>query len=136
MKITRAPGGSEERQVDVEDLVIPDLWHVQVHLKRQGEERAAQAVLECWHLAHDMLRALKESSDPEIEETKLGEHPNWNALEEEVLTKLRILRATWEGLPNTEISDKIRRELILPGVLLLAKFCAAVTLEDHEGVPE
>ena len=33
---------------------IPDLWHVATYLRGQGQERAANAVLHTWHLAHDL----------------------------------------------------------------------------------
>lgn len=60
MKITRAKGRMEERKVEVSDLTIPDLCHVKEFLNRIGEDKAAEGVLECWHLAHDMLLALRD----------------------------------------------------------------------------
>jgi hypothetical protein len=55
--ITRAKGGTAERQVEISQITIPDLWHVAQHQERVMDQ---VAILETWHLAHDMLRALKE----------------------------------------------------------------------------
>ena len=59
--IIRAKGGSKERTVQVNKIVIPDLWKV-IH-NHEVELSAAQKaqVLETWHLCHDLLRAVKES---------------------------------------------------------------------------
>ena len=56
-KITRAKGGTHERTVDVDDIVIPDMWHIAM---AQKDERVKEAILEIWHLAHDLLRHIKE----------------------------------------------------------------------------
>lgn len=62
MRIIRAQGGTGEKIVDVSKAqypgVVPDLWHVAMELKDQGNTQASEMVLDCWHLAHDMLGAL------------------------------------------------------------------------------
>lgn len=62
MKIIRNPNGSARHEVDVNDIVVPDLWHVAMWLRRQGETEASAEVLETWHLCHDLLNVLKESN--------------------------------------------------------------------------
>lgn len=56
MKITRAKGGTLEKQVPLSRIVIPDIWHEANLLVPEDRDR----VLECWHLAHDLLRTLQE----------------------------------------------------------------------------
>ena len=59
--IRRAQGGSKERTVRVSAIHIPDLWKlVQEHKHYQRASEKAQ-ILECWHLTHDLLRAVKET---------------------------------------------------------------------------
>ena len=54
--ITRAPGGTEERQVRAIEIEIPDVWHLAINL--HTEER--EMVLETWHLCHDLLAHIRE----------------------------------------------------------------------------
>ena len=62
-----------DRVVEVNDIQIPDLWHVAQALKKyEGYDlfaegrgvidgpKAGERVLECWHLVHDLLRYIKE----------------------------------------------------------------------------
>lgn len=62
--IIRALGGTSEREVPLEDVQIPDLWHVHTYFLKSGNEQAAEMVLETWHLAHDLLRNIKERYVP------------------------------------------------------------------------
>lgn len=61
--ITRAKGGTGEREVEIATLQVPDLWHVASFLKDKGHTDASLAVLECWHLCHDLLRHIRESEE-------------------------------------------------------------------------
>ena len=56
--ITLAKGGIKERTVPVSGLEIPDLWHV---ARRCTDVQDREMILECWHLAHDLKRHIKES---------------------------------------------------------------------------
>lgn len=62
MKIVRAQGGTGEKIVDLNVAqypgIVPDLWHVAMELRDQGNIHASKMVLDCWHLTHDMLGAL------------------------------------------------------------------------------
>lgn len=69
-KVTFHKGGTQEKTVEVKDIVIPDLWHIhrrmvgealktsletrEGRLEREWLNREAQAVLDCWHLAHGL----------------------------------------------------------------------------------
>ena len=69
MKITRAEGGTAEREVDVKDIKVPDLWHLYQHLKTTAKgtlaDKEAEAVHETWQLAHDLLKNLQRLSEEE-----------------------------------------------------------------------
>jgi len=64
--ITRAKGGTKERRVLVSKIQIPDLWNV-VHGWDNIEARDRELILETWHLAHDLLRAVREAGEMESE---------------------------------------------------------------------
>jgi hypothetical protein len=53
--ITRALNGEHERQVHINDVQIPDLWHVAMYLKD-----SADMILETWYLAHDLKKHIQE----------------------------------------------------------------------------
>ena len=83
--VTLAKGGTAERVVKVEEIQIPDLWHLAMfiqdhedeiyervghnHLvldnllagKPAGRPKWSEAILETWHLAHDLRRTILES---------------------------------------------------------------------------
>lgn len=63
--ITRSKGGTKERKVPIDRVQIPDLWHVGRHMIQEGglaHKEQGEAILECWHLCHDLLRELREES--------------------------------------------------------------------------
>lgn len=62
--IILSKGGTNERTVEVSQIIIPDLWNI-AHLPELdgytlGGKSATDLILECWHLAHDLKRALSE----------------------------------------------------------------------------
>jgi len=50
-------------QIDAKTTQIPDLWHLAMALRDWGMEPASAAVLETWHLAHDLRKALAAAQD-------------------------------------------------------------------------
>lgn len=58
MQINTAVGAGHERFVDVNDIQIPDLWQIAMRILDQDDRKA---VLDTWHLAHDMLTALQDT---------------------------------------------------------------------------
>jgi len=65
---TRSKGGTAEREEIISQIQVPDLWHMISHV-RDGvtlvpayRTQIADAMLECWHLAHDMKRHLQSNS--------------------------------------------------------------------------
>ncbi len=56
MEFTRSKGGSKERVVNTSEVCVPDLWHIAM----AADEEDKAMILECWLLAHDMLRTLQE----------------------------------------------------------------------------
>ena len=64
MKITRSPGGTEERTVDLDNIRIPDLWHIAEFIAAKSLPGLtgsihSESILETWHLCHDLLAHLK-----------------------------------------------------------------------------
>jgi len=57
--ITRAEGGTEQREVVIDKIQVPDLWHIALDLKAIGKTREADMTLECWYLCHDLLKHLR-----------------------------------------------------------------------------
>jgi len=54
---------------------------------------------------------------------------DWDALERDIVSRIRLLRGMVEHLKPNELHDKVANELILSNVRLLAEFCANVTVE-------
>jgi len=65
---TRSKGGTAEREEIISQIQVPDLWGMISHLKDGGtlnkvsRTQIADAMLETWHLAHDMKRHLQSNS--------------------------------------------------------------------------
>ena len=55
MKIITAEHGSKQKTIDVQKIVITDLWHIAMSCP---DKKAQAAILDVWHLAHDMRGAL------------------------------------------------------------------------------
>ena len=58
--IIRSKDGKDERTVSLDEIAIPDLWHLAIALQAEGRSRESADVLEVWHLAHDLLRHIYE----------------------------------------------------------------------------
>ena len=65
---TRSKGGTAEREEIISQIQVPDLWKIAeifqgksntVYMSKANREAVADAILECWHLAHDMKRHLQ-----------------------------------------------------------------------------
>ena len=57
MTVTLNKGGTGEKSVKLDTLQIPDLWHLALSLPKPQKK----AILQTWHLAHDLKDALEES---------------------------------------------------------------------------
>jgi hypothetical protein len=68
LAITRAKGGTAERLVPIDEITIPDLWHLAMGLDKQRRDD----VLECWHLAHDLLNTLRELDKHDVPKTPVS----------------------------------------------------------------
>jgi hypothetical protein len=67
------------------------------------------------------------------------ENPDWDRLENDVVTRIRALRALWEHWDACEIpvvgpwlKDKVIADLVVPNLELLATFCLAVKIKDAD----
>lgn len=58
--LVRFPKGSGRKEVPLSSVQIPDLWHIAQATLDLDEKRK---ILECWHLAHDLLTALRERTE-------------------------------------------------------------------------
>lgn len=54
-KIIRAAKGIGRREIPVDQIEVPDLWHTAMYLKDHGLPTAGDQVLDCWHLSHDLI---------------------------------------------------------------------------------
>ena len=55
IKIITSEHGFKQKTVDVEKIVIPDIWNIAMSAPNN---RMKKLILEVWHLAHDMRGAL------------------------------------------------------------------------------
>ena len=53
--IIRHPKGQGREEVNIDDVQIPDLWHIAMALPEPHQSM----ILETWHLAHDLLLNLR-----------------------------------------------------------------------------
>ena len=65
---TRSKGGTAEREEIISQIQVPDLWKIAevfqgksntMYMSKANREAVADAILECWHLAHDMRKHLQ-----------------------------------------------------------------------------
>lgn len=69
--ITLSRGGSEERRVALDDVYIPDMWHLAMAIKgdrirrlsKAEREQLCEMVLECWHRAHDLKKEFQRAME-------------------------------------------------------------------------
>jgi len=61
---------------------------------------------------------------------------DWDALERDVVTSIKYLRACAKGLDRGEcdqrVLDMMARDLVLPNLRLLAHFCENVRIDDEQ----
>lgn len=60
---------------------------------------------------------------------------DWKRLERDVVLRIRVLAAAARGLdPRSAgaIGESIANDVILPNLLLLGRFCAAIEIEEDE----
>lgn len=57
-KITMSRGGTDEHELPVSEIKIPDLWHIASALRCDKRidsgSKSAGMVLKCWGIAHDL----------------------------------------------------------------------------------
>ena len=54
----------------------------------------------------------------------------WESLEADVVTRIRILRDTCRSLENNPTNRKIVNDLVIPNLRLLGQFCQNVSIEE------
>lgn len=47
-------------EIPVNEVEVPDLWPIAMYLCDQGMHSESKAVLDCWHLCHNMKGKLME----------------------------------------------------------------------------
>jgi hypothetical protein len=65
------------------------------------------------------------------------ENPDWDRIENDVVTRIRALKALWEHWDACEVpvvgpwlKDKVIADIVVPNLELLAAFCLAVKIKD------
>lgn len=64
MKITLSKGGTKEKTLNANDVQIPDLWHLARSVRQSHGNDAEDAILECWHIAHDLKNHIINNCKP------------------------------------------------------------------------
>jgi len=57
--ITRSKGGLAERVVPVDQIKVPDCWHIAMRIG-ETDPVSRDVILETWRLCHDLLRSIQE----------------------------------------------------------------------------
>jgi hypothetical protein len=58
---------------------------------------------------------------------------DWDRLETDVVTRIRVLKAAAQGLERNPLSDRIAQDLFLPCLRMLAGFCESVDIKGDGG---
>ncbi len=45
---------------------IPDLWHIAMELAEDGREETCEAILQVWHMAHDLKSCIENQGEARI----------------------------------------------------------------------
>ena len=56
---------------------------------------------------------------------------NWERLESDVVSRIRLLRTAVAGMEASPLSDKVAQDLFLPCLQLLGEFCGAFDISDR-----
>jgi len=73
-----------------------------------------------------------------IEDRSFVVHPEWAAMERDVVDRIRFL-AAYEGSipsPRTGLHKKIWDDLVMPNLILLAEFCANVDIDKEKSATD
>jgi hypothetical protein len=54
---------------------------------------------------------------------------DWDGVEKDVVTRIRLLKAACQHLDPNDMNDKIAEDLFLPALRLLGEFCTRITIE-------
>jgi hypothetical protein len=57
--------------------------------------------------------------------------PDFDQIEKDVVTRIRMLKAAYEKLPKDDIAV-INDSLVIPCMSLLAEFCACISITEEE----
>lgn len=108
--VTLHKGGKGEKRISINQLVIPDLWHI---AQAELDLNCKDAILRTWHIAHDLRRTVAEMGETQTElleacrafmaldvggtgtETVTYSLQAWNELYDTI--KAAIAKATGEG---------------------------------------
>lgn len=72
----------------------------------------------------------KESTTMAKTDIETLRNADWDSVENEVILKIRLLKATCQQLESNELSDQIAEDILLPALRLLGEFCVRVTIEE------
>ena len=60
--------------------------------------------------------------------------PDWDALEREVLLRIQLLKAAWQGTQEDsgDVHAMMVRDLYMPALNKLAQFCSMIEVEEDK----
>lgn len=75
--ITLSKGSDAEHQLPISQIIIPDLWRTANEIRDTGKvidgPGCAEAILECWHIAHDLKNHIVSDMPAEDQASELAE---------------------------------------------------------------
>ncbi len=63
VRVIESKAGGEDwnvKEVPIDEVQVPDLWHIGMYLADEQMYTESMAVLDCWHLAHNLKDKLQE----------------------------------------------------------------------------
>lgn len=57
---------------------------------------------------------------------------DWNQIEQDVVSRIRAMKATVEHMEENAVNDQICQDVILPLIEMLTEFCAHIEAGDEE----
>lgn len=85
---------------------------------------------EAYKAVHDQHHDILDHHHRHDNKNLTGQGVNWDGIREEVVGKLALLEASLRDMPESDIRHAYVRDLVMPAVELIGRFCACVNVEE------